>query len=130
MFLPNTATISKKNLYDKSSYKKLTDNISMFWYKYLAKELLYPKLKNTADTPTTFEATKISLPATTTRTCKGKQRKQKSMPKPIYICGVCTCEFCKHWFHFDCVGIKEEQDIPAENDDFICNDCKSSFVIQ
>ena len=68
------------------------------------------------------------------------------MPKPIYICGVCTkdivatatcfeensiaCEFCKRWFHFDCVRIKEEQDIPDENDDFICNDCKSSFVIQ
>ena len=98
------------------------------------------------DTGTTKTNKKIVVLKRNKVAKKGKQKKSKSMPEAVYLCGTCTkeiyshansfeensikCEFCNRWFHFGCVNIKEENDIPDEADDWICNSCDICFKIQ
>ncbi|XP_047137292.1 uncharacterized protein LOC124813811 [Hydra vulgaris] len=65
---------------------------------------------------------------------------------PRYVCSVCktvvpyiaetfeensvACETCNSWFHFHCVGIKTANDIPSDDDSWMCEECKNVFLKQ
>ncbi len=34
--------------------------------------------------------------------------------------GMVQCDVCDNWYHFECVGVTEEE---VEDDDFVCLEC-------
>lgn len=130
----------EKILFDRTFYMHILENTITFWYQYFCKELLYP-MKNVTSVATPEKTPeKIVISKRKKSTNKGKQKKSKSLPQPIFLCGTCIndihshancfeensihCEFCNRWFHFGCVNIIEEKDIPDEADDWICSNCR------
>ena len=76
---------------------------------------------------------------------KGKTKVSTACVKqPIYMCSICkqmipyiannfeensiSCEFCEMWYHFKCVKIINEEDIPSESDSWFCDSCKETLT--
>ena len=77
-----------------------------------------------------------------TPTLKKKKCKKTMLIKKIYLCDICKkncedisvtfqdnsikCDSCLQWYHFGCVNISNDFEIPEENDKWYCSGCKKS----
>ena len=134
--------------FNETFYKDMLENVCTFWFQYLCREILFPSqsLNNKENNVEIDSPTIIKNPMKRAQQQnKGKQKKTKSMPQPVYLCGTCSveitsnantfqensikCEICSRWFHFGCIGINEEEDIRGEDDDWMCKGCDICFSI-
>ena len=126
------------------------EKASLFWYQYLGKEVLFPRLTKvtTSNDITTKKCTEnINIPITRRKQNELKKSKNtKTMPDPVYLCGECNkdiksnteefkdnsieCDNCNRWCHFKCVNIKDENDIPTDTEAWLCPECSIFFVIE
>ena len=73
---------------------------------------------------------------------KKKSCKKTMLIKKLYLCDICKqnceeislafqdnsikCDSCLQWYHFDCVNISNDSEIPEQNEKWYCSDCKIS----
>ena len=134
----------EKIFFNKELFEDILNNVQIFWFRYLGKELLYPRLKYIQEPENTNEpnllcSTQNLVPSKKMKVQKTRKKHETSKPNAVFVCGICTkdfadavktiddgsigCDICYRWFHFKCVDINKKKDIPTESVEWICQDC-------
>ena len=164
----------EKISFDPTFWEMIQNNLTLFWFKYLAPAIIGTK-ESTIDTPktplftpetsstiTTCSSNKTNrilfeTPITTknfvTPSLKGRRldtklaestkkskRKCNTPTIKLYLCRLCKndcidepktfeensicCSKCKGWLHFNCVGIKNKNEVPSKHTRWRCSNCQ------
>ena len=135
-------------------WKEILDNIIKFWYEHMAFEILMRKLVpgTSVSQPNNLVENHLSsnLVALNIRDSSHSHSTKRKYtvsentevtPKiKTYRCGICAevlkdnptiyfqycicCDLCQVWYHFHCVGIKEQEE-PSKDQEWICSTCTS-----
>lgn len=143
----------EKIQFDPTYWKNILANLVYFWQNHLAFKIL--KAQNSlqiTENPQQNECTTskdisvITTPILGIQKVNQKVKKIKPRKKNhkinLYLCDLCkencedevktfacnsiACTNCSRWYHFGCVGIVEENQIPPTNKKWLCLLCKTN----
>ena len=134
--------------FDESLWMPISIMLTLFFLTFIVPELLSSSVKQAIQMTKVYAAsatkheTDVRLPKKATRRYTKRVKTLSKVSTPVYLCGVCgtkcedvpkgetdiakfsiSCDACRKWYHWPCVGIKSDADDTLKRDTFVCFIC-------